>query len=155
MSIEKVRTYLASFSLEDHIMEFSASSATVALAAQAVGCEEARIAKTLSFLIDDHPILIVTAGDMKIDNAKYKAQFHQKAKMLPPDQVEALVGHRVGGVCPFAVTPETVVYLDLSLQRFDRVYPAAGSANSAVSLTIPELELSSRYAAWVDVCKNV
>ena len=124
------------------------------LAAQALNCEPCRIAKTLSFLVDGHPILIVTAGDAKIDNPKYKAQFGTKAKMLTPEEVETLVGHAVGGVCPFAVNEGVKVYLDVSLKRFETVFPACGSSNSAIELTIAELEKYSGYTDWVDVCKG-
>ena len=134
-------------------MEFSVSSATVELAAQALGCEGCRIAKTLSFMVDGNPVLIVTAGDGRIDNAKYKAQFHTKAKMLSHEQAAELIGHAVGGVCPFAVNPGVSVYLDESLKRFTTVYPACGSSNSAIELTIPELEKHSGYISWVEVCK--
>jgi prolyl-tRNA editing enzyme YbaK/EbsC (Cys-tRNA(Pro) deacylase) len=153
MSIEKVRAYFKAFGMEDRIQEFSVSSATVELAAVAVGCEPRRIAKTLSFMVEEKPILIVAAGDTKIDNPKYKAQFHTKAKMLSFDQAEALIGHGVGGVCPFAVNEGVTVYLDESLRRFETVFPACGSSNSAIELTIPELERYSGFAAWVDVCK--
>lgn len=140
--------------MEDRVLEFPVSSATVELAAQAVGCEAARIAKTLSFLVDGKATLIVAAGDTKIDNAKYKAQFHAKAKMLTPDEVVALIGHAVGGVCPFAVNEGVAVYLDRSLQRFATVFPACGSSNSAIELTIPELETYSGFVQWIDVCKG-
>ena len=153
MSIEKVRAYFASQNMEDRVMEFSVSSATVELAAQALGCEGCRIAKTLSFMVDGNPVLIVTAGDGRIDNAKYKAQFHTKAKMLSHEQAAELIGHAVGGVCPFAVNPGVSVYLDESLKRFTTVYPACGSSNSAIELTIPELEKHSGYISWLDVCK--
>ena len=154
MSIERVRAYFQSFGLADQILEFSVSSATVELAAQAVGCEGARIAKTLSFLVDGGAVLVVTAGDAKVDNARFKAQFRTKAKMLTPDQAETLVGHAVGGVCPFAVNDGVRVFLDESLRRFPSVYPACGSSNSAIELTIPELERYSNSEQWVDVCKN-
>ena len=134
--------------------EFDVSSATVELAAQALGCEPCRIAKTLSFLVDDHAILIVTAGDAKIDNPKYKTQFGVKAKMLSPEDAETMVGHAVGGVCPFGIREGVTVYLDESLKRFTTVFPACGSGNSAIELTIPELEQYSGYVSWVDVCKN-
>lgn len=154
MSIEKVRAYLNGIRLADRIMEFSQSSATVELAAQALGCEPARIAKTMSFLLGEETILILTAGDAKVDNRKYKDTFHTKAKMIPREDVERLTGHAPGGVCPFAV-PETVrVYLDVSLKPFDVVYPAAGSGNSAVRLTVDELEKASGSVGWVDVCKE-
>ena len=152
MAIEKAKEHLRRFHLEDRVQEFDTSSATVALAAAAVGCEPARIAKTLSFKIGDKAILIVAAGDAKENNAKYKAQFQTKAKMLSPDEVEDLIGHRVGGVCPFGVKEGVAVYLDESLKRFDTVYPACGSANSAVRLTIPELLESSGAVSFIDVC---
>lgn len=154
MAIEQVKAYFKQYGLEDKILEFPVSSATVALAAQALGCEEKQIAKTLSFLVEGDPILIVAAGDTKIDNPKFKAQFHQKAAMIPADRVENLIGHAVGGVCPFAVKPGVKVYLDRSLKRFQTVFPACGSANSAIELTIPELEKYSGFCAWVDVCKG-
>ena len=153
MSIEKVKAYFAKFGMENRVMEFSVSSATVELAALAVGCEPQRIAKTLSFMVGDAPILIVAAGDAKIDNPKYKAQFSQKAKMLSFDQAAELIGHAVGGVCPFAVNEGVTVYLDESLKRFETVFPACGSSNSAIELTIPELERYSGFLSWVDVCK--
>lgn len=154
MSINRVREFMRERGMEDRVLEFDVSSATVELAAQAVGCEPARIAKTMSFLTGDGPVLVVTAGDMKIDNPKFKAQFHTKAKMIPPEQVEELIGHGVDGVCPFAVTDGTSVYLDESLKRFDTVYPAAGSANSAVRLSPEELVSLSGSRGWVDVCKS-
>ncbi len=153
MSIERVRPYLAEKGMEDRITEFDVSSATVELAAQALGCEGKRIAKTLSFMVNGNAILIVAAGDAKIDNAKYKAYFGAKAKMLTPDEAVELVGHAIGGVCPFAVNKGVKVYLDISLKRFEIVYPAAGSSNSAVELKIPELEMLCPEAVWVDVCK--
>lgn len=154
MSIAAVRDYLTPFGLADKILEFSTSSATVELAAQALGVEGKRIAKTLSFLVGDQCVLIVAAGDAKVDNPKYKAQFHTKAKMLPHDLVPEYVGHAVGGVCPFAVKEGVAVYLDESLRRFETVFPAAGSANSAIELTIPELERYAQTAQWIDVCKG-
>ena len=155
MSIEKVRNYFRSFGVEDRIREFSVSSATVELAAVAVGVEGARIAKSLSFKVDDRPIIIVAAGDTKVDNSRYKAYFHTKAKMLTHEEAHALIGHDVGGVCPFALPEGVRVYLDESLRRFDTVFPAAGSANSAIELTCDELErYSSNFTAWVDVCKG-
>ena len=154
MAIEKVREYFAGFGIADRILEFDTSSATVELAAQALGCEPCRIAKTLSFMLEDGAILIVAAGDAKIDNTKYKARFGKTAKMLTPDEVVQLVGHAVGGVCPFAVNPGVTVYLDESLKRFDTVFPACGSSNSAIELTIPELEKYSVLSGWVDVCKG-
>ena len=153
MSIEKVREYFKGFGIEDKILEFDVSSATVALAAQALGCEEQRIAKTLSLLVDEKAVLIVCAGDVKIDNPKFKAQFHTKAKMLSPEQVPQLIGHAVGGVCPFAVNEGVRVLLDESLKQFETVFPACGSSNSAIELTIPELEKYSGFEKWVDVCK--
>lgn len=153
MSIEKVRAYFRSLNIEDRVMEFEHSSATVELAAEALGCEPKRIAKTLSFKIGENAILIVTAGDAKIDNAKYKSKFGAKAKMLTYDEVSEMIGHEVGGVCPFAVNEGVTVYLDESLKRFETVFPACGSANSAIELTIPELEKYSSYNEWVNVCK--
>lgn len=153
MAIEKVIEYFRSFGAEDKIKQFSVSSATVELAAEALGVEGARIAKTMSFLVDEKAVLIVTAGDRKIDNAKFKAFFHTKAKMLTPDLVDTLIGHSIGGVCPFAINNGCTVYLDESLKRFDIVYPAAGNAASAVELTIPELEKYSNFEQWIDVCK--
>ena len=153
MSIEKVRAYFKTLGIDGKIMEFEVSSATVELAAAALGCKGERIAKTLSFKVNDAPILIVAAGDARIDNAKYKARFGTKAKMLTPDEAASLVGHAVGGVCPFAVNEGVTVYLDESLRRFPTVYPACGSSNSAIELTISELELYSSFADWVDVSK--
>lgn len=153
MSIDKVKAYFSAQNASDKILEFDQSSATVELAAAAVGCEPAHIAKTMSFLLGEAPILIVTAGDARVDNKKYKAIFHQKAKMIPWDEVEGFIGHAPGGVCPFAVKDGVRVYLDESLKRFDVVYPAAGSSNSAVRLTIPELEQYCPDAQWVDCCK--
>ena len=152
MSIEKVKAYFARYGMEARVREFPVSSATVELAA--LHCEPCRIAKTLSFLVGATPVLIVAAGDARIDNHKYKVRFGTKAKMLTPQQAETLVGHAVGGVCPFAVQPGVEVYLDASLRRFDTVFPACGSSNSAIELTIPELEQYSGYKAWVDVCKD-
>lgn len=153
MSIEKVRNYFREKGIEDRILEFDVSSATVELAAQALGCEGCRIAKTLSFHVEDRVVLIVAAGDVKIDNPKYKAQFHTKAKMLSFDEAENLIGHAVGGVCPFAVNDGVDIYLDESLKRFKTVFPACGSSNSAIELTVPELEELSCFKAWVDVTK--
>ena len=153
MSIETVKAYFASLGMEDRVLEFPVSSATVELAAAALGCEPCRIAKTLSFSVGGAPILIVTAGDVKINNAAYKARFGAKAKMLTPDEAVTLIGHAVGGVCPFAVNEGVTVYLDESLRRFETVFPACGSGNSAIELTIPELEKYSGYTDWVDVCK--
>ena len=155
MAIEKVRAYFKSKGIEDRIQEFEVSSATVALAAQALGCEENRIAKTLSFHVKEKVVLIVAAGDAKIDNSKYKAFFGAKAKMLSYEEAEELIGHAVGGVCPFAVNEGVEVYLDESLKRFETVFPACGSSNSAIELTINELEQYSGYISWIDVCKIV
>lgn len=154
MAVENVKAYFKQYGMEDKVLEFSVSSATVELAAEALHCEPQRIAKTLSFLVADHPILIVAAGDAKVDNHKFKERFATKAKMLSPDQVEELVGHPVGGVCPFAVKDGVTVYLDVSLKRFETVFPACGSANSAIELTISQLENYSGYTEWVDVCKG-
>lgn len=153
MSITKVKEYFRKYGMADKVLEFDVSSATVELAAKAVGCEPARIAKTLSFKVDDKPILIVAAGDVKIDNPKYKATFHTKAKMLAFDEVEPMIGHGVGGVCPFAVNEGVTVYLDESLKRFDTVFPACGSSNSAIEMTMADLEKYSGFTAWIDVCK--
>ncbi len=154
MSIEKVKKYFERFGMADRIQELPASSATVELAAQALNCEPCRIAKTLSFMVEDGAVLIVTAGDAKVDNHKYKARFGTKAKMLSPDEVETLVGHAVGGVCPFGINEGVAVYLDSSLKRFETVFPACGSGNSAIELSIEELEQYSGYTAWIDVCKG-
>lgn len=153
MAIDKVKEYFNPLHMEDHILEFDVSSATVELAAEALHCEGKRIAKTMSFLVGEQPILIVTAGDTKIDNAKYKHFFGQKLK-IPGEEVEAIIGHAIGGVCPFAVNDNVKIYLDESLQRFETVFPAAGSPNSAIELTIPELEKYSNFLQWVDVCKG-
>lgn len=156
MSIEKVRTYLRQFGAEERILEFSSSSATVELAAQAAGCEPARIAKTLSFkLTDESVILIVTAGDAKVDNSKYKHFFGCKAKMLSAEEVEPLIGHAIGGVCPFGINDGVKVYLDESLKRFTTFFPACGSHNSAIEITPAELEqFSANCQGWVDLCKG-
>ena len=154
MSIEQVRAYFKTLGIEERIKEFEVSSATVELAAAALGCEGCRIAKTLSFSVNGSPILIVAAGDAKVDNARYKARFATKAKMLTPDEAVELIGHAVGGVCPFAVNEGVKVYLDESLKRFETVFPACGSSNSAIELTIPQLESYSGYECWVDVCKS-
>ena len=153
MAIDKVKDFFRGFGMEDRIMEFDVSSATVDLAAQALGCDPCRIAKSLSFITSDGPILVVAAGDAKIDNPKYKAQFNTKAKMLTPEQAIGLIGHAVGGVCPFAVNDGVRVYLDRSLKRFDTVFPACGSSNSAIELTLEELEKYSSAVSWVDVCR--
>ncbi len=154
MSVENVKAYFKKYGIEEKIQEFEVSSATVELAAAALSCEPARIAKTLSFKVEDHAVLVVAAGDARIDNKKYKAQFAAKAKMLSPDEVQTMVGHAVGGVCPFAVKEDVKVYLDVSLKRFETVFPACGSSNSAIELTIPEMEEYSGYLEWVDVCKE-
>lgn len=153
MSVEMVKEYLAQFGAADRVREFEASTATVELAAQAAGVESGRIAKTLSFKLEDRTILVVAAGDVKVDNVKYKNTFGGKAKMLTPQEAVERVGHAVGGVCPFAVKEGVEVCLDESLRRFETVLPAAGSANSCVKLTLPELEKFSRASRWVDVCK--
>ena len=154
MSIEKVRAYFQPLGIANRIREFEVSSATVELAAVAVGVEGARIAKSLSFKVGDKPIIIVVAGDAKIDNGKYKAQFHTKAKMLTHEEAHTLIGHDVGGVCPFALPEDVSVYLDVSLRRFETVFPAAGSDNSAIELSCAELErYASNFVEWVDVCK--
>lgn len=154
MSIEVVRNYFRPLGLEERILEFPVSSATVELAAQAVGCEPARIAKTLSFKVGEQAILIVTAGDAKIDNRKYKDKFRKKAVMLSPDEVVSMIGHDIGGVCPFGVPDTVEVYLDESMRRFETVFPAAGSSNSAIEMTMEELEKYSGAKEWVDVCKG-
>lgn len=154
MSIERVCNYFAQYHIEDRIQEFDVSSATVELAAEALHTDAKRIAKTLSFSVEGKPILIVAAGDTKIDNPKFKAQFHTKAKMLGFEEVEPLIGHAVGGVCPFGINDGVEVYLDVSLKRFKTVFPACGSANSAIELTIPELEQYSGCISWIDVCKG-
>ena len=154
MSFDKVKQFFESQGAGDKVLWLEHSSATVELAAEAVGCEPARIAKTLSFLGGEQPILILTAGDVKVDNKKYKELFHTKAKMIPGDIVEELIGHAPGGVCPFVIKDGIKVYLDESLKRFDIVYPAAGSGNSAVRLTLPELEYFSGSTNWIDVCKE-
>ena len=155
MSVQLVKEYLKQWDFDKKVKEFEVSSATVELAAQAVGVIPARIAKTLSFKIDEGCVLIVTAGDAKIDNKKYKEFFHTKAKMLTAEEVVEFTGHAIGGVCPFAIeNPNVKVYLDDSMKRFEIVYPAAGSSSSAVELTLPELEVSSGSLAWIDVCKG-
>ena len=155
MAIEKVREYLKGFKLDNKIKEFNVSSATVDLAAEALGCEGKRIAKTLSFIVEGSPILIVTSGDTKIDNPKFKELFKCKATMIPFDDVERLIGHGVGGVCPFGINEGVKVYLDISLKRFNTVFPACGSSNSAIELSIEDLEKTSGYESWIDVCKSI
>lgn len=156
MAIDKVKDYLKKYNMDDKVLEFDTSSATVELAAQAVGVEPARIAKTLSFKSKsgDHAVLIVTAGDTKIDNSKFKGFFGMKAKMLAPEEVEELVGHGIGGVCPFAVPQTAEIYLDESLKRFETVFPACGSSNSAIELTCSQLEEYANAKEWVDVCQG-
>jgi prolyl-tRNA editing enzyme YbaK/EbsC (Cys-tRNA(Pro) deacylase) len=153
MAIEKVKEYFRNLGIEDRVMEFPVSSATVELAAKALNTEPCRIAKTLSFMVGESPILIVAAGDAKIDNKKYKAYFGAKAKMLSPDEVVEKIGHAIGGVCPFAINDGVKVYLDDSLKRFTSVFPACGSSNSAIELTPEELEKYSDFIEWIDVCK--
>ena len=155
MSLVKAKEYLKKYGLENKIMEFDVSSATVKEAAKAINCKEGEIVKTLSFIVNDIPILIAVAGDSKIDNSKFKAEFQIKAKMIPFDNVEELIGHAVGGVCPFGINENVEVYLDNSLKRFAIVYPACGSSNSAVKLTLDELETASNYKKWIDVCKSI
>ena len=155
MAFGKAKEHLKKYGMDGRVMEFDVSSATVSEAAKAVGSSEGEIAKTLSFLVDEKAILIVVAGDCKIDNAKYKAYFHAKAKMLPFESVEELVGHAVGGVCPFGINVGVEVYLDESLKRFEIVYPACGSSNSAVKLNIAELEKASEFKCWIDVCRAI
>ena len=154
MSIERVRQYFEPYGMTDRIREFPVSSATVELAAAALGCEGCRIAKTLSFSVDGAAVLIVAAGDARVDNGKFKAFFHTKARMLSPQEAADLVGHAVGGVCPFGVNEGVTTYLDVSLRRFETVFPACGSSNSAIELTLPELEKYSQAKAWIDVCKG-
>ena len=153
MAIEKVKAYFAEQGMADRILEFSVSSATVELAAQALGCEPCRIAKSLSFWVNGEPILVVAAGDARVNNSKFKARFGVKAQMLAFDEVEPAIGHAVGGVCPFAINPGVKVYLDESLKRFTTVFPACGSSNSAMELSLPELLQHAHAAGWVDVCK--
>lgn len=154
MSIERVREYFRTYGMEDRIQELEHPSATVELAAEALGCAPERIAKTLSFMVDGSPILIVAAGDARISNPKFRETFHEKARMLKADQAEELIGHAVGGICPFGIQDGVKVYLDESLRRFDTVYPACGSSNSAIKLNMEELEKYSSSQAWVDVCKD-
>ena len=153
MSIEKGRAYFRTLGIEDRVLEFDVSSATVELAAKALGVEGARIAKTLSFKAPDGCLLVLAAGDARIDNHKFKDTFHVKAKMLTADEVQELVGHPVGGVCPFGCNEGVPVYLDESLKRFETVFPAVGSANSAIELNLDELYRYSKALGWVDVCK--
>ncbi|HIY18224.1 MAG TPA: YbaK/EbsC family protein [Candidatus Blautia avistercoris] len=154
MSLERVKNYFETVGLGERVYELNESSATVAEAAMAVGCEPKEIAKTLSFLVNDQAVLVVAAGDAKVDNKKYKDFFQVKAKMIRPDQVENYVGYAPGGVCPFLIPEQVKIYLDVSMKRFDWVYPAAGSSNSAVRLSLEELEQHSHYVQWIDVCKG-
>lgn len=154
MAIDRVKSYFGEFGIADRVREFPVSSATVELAAAALGCEPGRIAKTLSFMVGGAPVLIVATGDARVDNRKFKDRFATKAKMLTPEEAVTLVGHAVGGVCPFAVNEGVVTYLDESLRRYETVFPACGSSNSAIELSLPELERYSRAAGWVDVCKG-
>lgn len=154
MSIERVKDYFSNYGIEERIQEFDISSATVELAAIALHCKSERIAKTLSFLAEDRVILVVIAGDRKVDNKKYKMQFQTKAKMVSSEEAEIRVGHAIGGICPFAVNKGVEVYLDVSLKRFTTVFPACGSSNSAIELTISELEIYSGYRKWIDICKE-
>ncbi|MFW2504377.1 MULTISPECIES: YbaK/EbsC family protein [Clostridium] len=154
MAIERVKEYFKKYGIDNRVQEFDVSSETVALAAEALHCDPCRIAKTLSFMVAENPILIVVAGDAKIDNPKYKAHFKAKAKMLTLEETENLIGHAVGGVCPFAINEGVKVYLDESLKRFQTVFPACGSGNSAIEVTIEELEKYSGYDEWIDVCKG-
>ncbi len=154
MSIEAVREYFRKFNMEDRIIELAESSATVELAAAALGCEPERIAKTLSFHMNDGVVLIVAAGDVRVDNKKFKEKFHTKAKMLSFEEAEDLIGHTVGGICPFGVKEGVKIYLDNSLRRFKTVYPAAGSSNSAIELTLDELYIYSNCIEWIDVAKE-
>lgn len=153
MSLERAKEYKKAYLMEDQIWEFPVSSATVELAAEALHTEAGRIAKTLSFLVEGEAVLIVCAGDARIDNAKYKAFFHAKAKMLAPDEVEERIGHAIGGVCPFGIKEGVRVYLDETLKKYETVFPACGSSNSAIELTIPQLEQLAKLVCWVDVCK--
>lgn len=155
MSIEKVREYLRGFGMEERIREFEVSSATVELAARAVGVEPGRIAKSMSFRLGEEAIVIVMAGDARVDNPRYKAQFHMKARMLTFDEAHTMIGHDPGGVCSFALPEGVRTYLDVSLRRFGTVFPAAGSANSAIEMSCEELErYSSNFTGWVDVCRG-
>jgi prolyl-tRNA editing enzyme YbaK/EbsC (Cys-tRNA(Pro) deacylase) len=153
MSITKAREYLKKYKLDKEILEFDVSSATVELAAKALSCNESDIAKSLSFYLEDKPIIIIVAGDKKIDNSKYKAEFHKKAKMIPFDEVEKVIGHAAGGVCPFGINAGIDVYLDESLKEHEYIYPACGSSNSAIKLKIKKLEEIVDNKKWIDVCK--
>lgn len=153
MSLERAKEYLKKYNLDKEVLEFSTSSATVALAAQALHCEESEIAKTLSFYVDEKPIVIVVAGDKKIDNAKYKAEFHKKAKMIPFEEVEKVIGHEIGGVCPFGVKDGVDIYLDVSLKEHEYIYPACGTHNSAIKIVVKDFDNIVDNKKWIDVCK--
>lgn len=153
MSLDKAKNYLKKFNLDNKILEFGTSSATVELAAETLNCEPGRIAKTMSFLLKDKPILIILAGDIKIDNNKYKNEFHTKAKMINFNDVENIIGHAAGGVCPFGINDGIEVYLDESLKKYETVFPACGSSNSAIELTIKQLEETSKYLKWINIGK--
>ena len=154
MSFEKAKDYLKKYGLDEKIMVFDVSSATVEEAAKAIGCKGEEIAKSLSFLVNEKPVLVIASGNARIDNSKFKQEFHTKAKMIPFEKVEALIGHAVGGVCPFGIHENVAVYLDVSLKKFENVYPACGSSNSAIRLTLEEMENIICYEKWVDVCKT-
>ena len=155
MSIDRVVKHLKKYGMDNRIMKFSSSSATVELAAKEIGCRSCDIAKTMSFIVNDKPIVIVVSGDMKIDNSKYKKEFKTKARMIPSDLVEEFTGHEVGGVCPFGLNDDVRIYFDISLKNFDYVYPACGSHNSAIKISIEELEKVCNNEKWVDVCKKI
>lgn len=155
MSIDKVREYFKQFGIENRILELELSSATVELAAKALNCEPDRIAKSLSFKVDESPVLVLFSGEARIDNKKFKEFFRTKAKMLSVDEVSSLIGHEIGGVCPFGINEGVKVYLDVSLKKYDTVFPACGSSNSAVELTIEELEKYSGSLSWIDVSKDI
>lgn len=154
MSIDKVKNYLKKYSYDDKILEFDKSSATVELAAKAIGCKESEILKTLSFKINDDCIVVCVSGDSRVDNRKYKDLFNVKARMLKHDEVEYYTGHKVGGVCPFALKEGVKIYLDKSLKKHEYVYPACGSFNSAIRLSLSELERITEYPEWIDVCRE-
>ena len=154
MAFLQAKNWLKKFNLEENIIQFSESTATVHEAAGALKCDEAQIAKTMAFLVNDEAILIVASGDKKIDNAKFKQYFHTKAKMVPAQELETLIGHEAGGICPFGIKENVKAYLDISLKEFDMIYPACGTSNSAVKLTLKELEKASNYLEYIDVCKK-
>ena len=153
MSLERAKNYLKKYKREKDIQEFDVSSATVELAAKALNCNESDIAKTMSFIVKEKPIVIVIAGDKRVDNAKYKEEFHEKAKMIPREDVERLIGHDVGGVCPFGVNEDVEIYLDESLKEHEYVYPACGTSNSAIKMDVEDLEKILNYQKWVNICK--